>query len=296
MALGYTEGDFETTNSNINTIVSNVTDEIIKSFSGIGNTRKVRVMNNVIAFVGAAGGVGTSTIVANTAYTVAKKGLSVLVIDANIMYPIQHTFFGVKQELKKNDFVSFLMGANSIGDSIEIVNKNLSIMFSNNRYLTDYINCDSATCAENLTDTISRIKHLFDLIIIDCPLQLEHHVTNSILYTCDTIYSVWDEGLTCVSNIDRIRKNMQICGIESKYKMRVIFNKKTSVHYTKYIFDQLKIDVIGTLPFDIAVIESNLAGQVFVDKGSSMSKTANSFTYMLGEIANKILEIGGYKE
>ena len=87
-----------------------------------------------------------------------------------------------------------------------------------------------------------------------------------------------------------------MCGIESTYKLRVIFNKKTKVHYTKYIFDQLDVDLIGTLPFDIAIIESSLAGEIFIDKGSSLSKTATAFANEIGNITDKILEIGGYKE
>ena len=297
MDVEYRDGEeYKASKSNINQIVDNVTNEVIKSFSGVGNTRKIRVMNNVIAFVGAAGGVGTSTILANVAHKVSKKGLSVLVIDANILYPIQHTFFGVKEELEAKDLISFLMGANQIGDSIKGVTSNLSLMFANNRYLTDSINCDNQVCAENFTDTIDRIKHLFDLILIDCPMDVGHHIYNSILYNCDIIYSVWDEGLSCISNIDRFRKNLQMCGIESTYKLRVIFNKKTKVHYTKYIFDQLDVDLIGTLPFDIAIIESSLAGEIFIDKGSSLSKTATAFANEIGNITDKILEIGGYKE
>ena len=107
---------------------------------------------------------------------------------------------------------------------------------------------------------------------------------------------VWDESLSCIANMDRIRKNMQASGIESNQKIRVIFNKKTNVHYTKYIFEQLKLNIVGTLPFDTAIIESSLQGEIFCDKGASMSKTAAVFASEMTNITNKILEIGGYKE
>lgn len=288
--------EFKTSEKNINQMMTKAADEIIKSFSGKGNIQKIKVIDNLIAFMGASGGTGTSTIVSNVAFEMAKKGLTVLIVDLNLEYPIQQSIFKVKQKLEKKDLVSFLMGRNQIGDSIDIVNSNISIMYANNRYLMDRINCDSSTCSNNLVSTIERIRHLFDVILFDCPLNLEFDVVNSVLYNCDTIYMVWDESLSCIANMDRIRKNMQASGIESNQKIRVIFNKKTNVHYTKYIFEQLKLDIVGTLPFDTAIIESSLQGEIFCDKGASMSKTAAVFASEMTNITNKILEIGGYKE
>lgn len=288
--------EFKTSEKNINQMMTKAADEIIKSFSGKGNIQKIKVIDNLIAFMGASGGTGTSTIVSNVAFEMAKKGLTVLIVDLNLEYPIQQSIFKVKQKLEKKDLVSFLMGRNQIGDSIDIVNSNISIMYANNRYLMDRINCDSSTCSNNLVSTIERIRHLFDVILFDCPLNLEFDVVNSVLYNCDTIYMVWDESLSCIANMDRIRKNMQASGIESNQKIRVIFNKKTNVHYTKYIFEQLKLNIVGTLPFDTAIIESSLQGEIFCDKGASMSKTAAVFASEMTNITNKILEIGGYKE
>lgn len=288
--------EFKTSEKNINQMMTKAADEIIKSFSGKGNIQKIKVIDNLIAFMGASGGTGTSTIVSNVAFEMAKKSLTVLIVDLNLEYPIQQSIFKVKQKLEKKDLVSFLMGRNQIGDSIDIVNSNISIMYANNRYLMDRINCDSSTCSNNLVSTIERIRHLFDVILFDCPLNLEFDVVNSVLYNCDTIYMVWDESLSCIANMDRIRKNMQASGIESNQKIRVIFNKKTNVHYTKYIFEQLKLNIVGTLPFDTAIIESSLQGEIFCDKGASMSKTAAVFASEMTNITNKILEIGGYKE
>lgn len=288
--------EFKTSEKNINQMMAKAADEIIKSFSGKGNIQKIKVIDNLIAFMGASGGTGTSTIVSNVAFEMAKKGLTVLIVDLNLEYPIQQSIFKVKQKLEKKDLVSFLMGRNQIGDSIDIVNSNISIMYANNRYLMDKINCDSSACSNNLVSTIERIRHLFDVILFDCPLNLEFDVVNSVLYNCDTIYMVWDESLSCIANMDRIRKNMQASGIESNQKIRVIFNKKTNVHYTKYIFEQLKLNIVGTLPFDTAIIESSLQGEIFCDKGASMSKTAAVFASEMTNITNKILEIGGYKE
>lgn len=291
--MSYTEE--QSTKKNIGQIAELQASKIIADFSGKSNKNSVKIIDNVIAFIGAAGGTGTSTVVANLAYSIAKKGMTVLVVDLNIQYPVQHCLLGFKQEIEKKDLVSFLLGKNHLGESIE-TKDNMSLMFANNRYLMDQINCDTPVCAKNLTETLDRVRPMFDIIIIDCPRSMEFDIVNSVLYSCDTIYSVWDEGISCIANIDRMRKNMQVSGIEAYSKMKVVFNKKTNIHYTKYVFDQLGLKVVETLPFDTALIESGLKGEVFCEKGASMSRNAAAFSNSMGSLADKVLEIGGYKK
>lgn len=280
---------------NINQIIGDTASKLIKDFSGKENKSKIKVIDNMIAFIGAAGGTGTSTLVANLAYALSKRNLTVLVVDLNIMYPIQHCLLGFKQEIEKKDLVTFLLGKNQLGESIE-TRDNISIMYPNNRYLVDQINCDTSACSKTLLSAVADVRHLFDVIMFDCPRQLEFDVVNSILYNCDTIYSVWDEGISCVSNIDRMRKNMQVSGIETYSKMKVVFNKKTNIHYTKYIFEKLGLETIETLPFDTAIIESGLRGEVFCEKGASLSKNAAAFSKSVESLADKVLQIGGYSK
>lgn len=279
---------------NINKIVGETTNKLIHDFSG-SNFGKfgTKVADNVLAFIGGAGGTGTSTTLANVAYMMAKKGLTVLVIDLNIMYPIQHCYFGIKQEIDRKDLVTFLMGKNPIGESI-ITKDNFSIMYPNNRYMMDYINCDNKQASQTLTDAINSVRRLFDVILIDCPRTIEFDVINCVLYNCDTIYSVWDENIACISNIDRFKKNLQLSGVETSNKLKVIFNKKTDIYYTKYVFESLGLDVIATLPFDTAIIESGLKGEIFCEKGASISKNAATYVNALESLTDEILKRGGY--
>lgn len=278
---------------NITNIVNELTDKAIKGFAGSGNTKGARVIDNIVSFIGLSGGTGTSTITANVANSIANMGFSVLLVDMNILYPIQHSFYSVKQG-DKNDLITFITGKNEIGASIETLDK-ISLLFSNNRYLIDLINCDTKTCSNNLVKAIEQIRGLFDMIIFDCPLSLENDLTNSILYLSDNIYCVMDEGLSCIANIDRVRKNMQLSGIDHN-KMKIVFNKKTNVYYTRYIFDSLNIDVTVTLPFDTAIIESSLKGELFCEKGASTSKNAGLFVAGIDRLAEILLENGGYRE
>jgi len=279
-------------NINISDKISEVTDKLLKQLSGKEHRGKKRIIDNVVAFIGAAGGTGTSTIVANVAQRIADKNFSVLVIDANICYPAQHIFFRVKQEINKKDLVSYLTGKNTIGESIEYRGE-LGIMVANNRNVRDYIDCDSSVVSNNMIECIERVSTLFDLVIIDCTNDLFHELTNSILYKCNTIYCVWDEGISCVSNFERFRNNLRIFGITTE-KIKVILNKKTNIYYREAVFKSLNVDLIEVLPFDTAIIESGLQAEVFIKKGESTSKNAKEFVKSINRLADKILMIGGY--
>lgn len=280
--------------SNISKILSDTTDNLIKELSGGPIRHEPKVIDNLIAFVGVAGGVGTSTIVANLAYTLKKKGLTILVIDLNIAYPIQHNYFRVKQTVEKPDLVSFLLGKNSIGESIESKG-DISVLVANNRTLMDEINCDTELCSKNFEAVIEKIRPLFDMIIMDCPNDIKSDVVNTALYRADHIYTVWDENIACISNMERMRRNMTLSGIEAYNKVKVVFNARTSIYYSKYPFEKLNLEVIANFPFELAIKESALKGEIFCEKGASMSRNAAFYVDEMNRLATRILEIGGFK-
>lgn len=277
---------------NISDKISEATNKVIKQLSGKEHKGKKKVIDNIISFVGASGGTGTSTIVANVAQKIVDGGLSVLVIDSNICYPAQHTFFRIKQEIEKKDLVSFITGKNTVGESIEYIGE-LGVLTSNNRSLMDYINCDTKIVAKNMSDCLDRMASLFDVVLIDCSNRLEHDMINTILYKSNSIYCVWDEGIGCISNFEKLRGNLRILGIDPS-KMRVILNKKTNIYYRESVFKSLKAELVDVLPFDTAVIESGLKAEVFIKKGSSTSKNSKEYANGISRLATKILRLGGY--
>lgn len=279
---------------NIGKIASDKAVDFIKELSGVQNsTASRRVPDNIVMFMGAQGGTGASTLAANVGYALSHSKFKVLIIDLNILYPAQHNFFTVAQELKKPDLVSYLLGENKLGDSIENTGS-LCLMYANNRNIMDSLNCEDDLPVENFKGMLDALRPLFDLIILDCPAKIDNTLCNVAMYQCDTIYTVWDEGLFSISNTERMRRNLALTGIDAYTKMKVILNKRTNVHYTRYPFDKLNIELVEIIPFDPAIIESSLRSEVFVAKGVTKSKNANTFVSKMGTLADKILKIGGY--
>ena len=282
---------------NIAKMTSDKANDIIKSLSGGEIKYTKKVIDNIIMFTGAARGTGVSTIVSNVAYLAVQKGLRVLILDLNIMYPSQHLYFNVnkKQELEKPDLFTYLTGRSSIGESIENVGQ-ISVMYANNRTLMDSINCEQDIAISNFQALLLKVRQLFDIILIDCPLKIEHTLCNFAFYSADSIYLVWDEGISCISNTEKIRRNMALSGIDTYTKMRVILNKRTDIQYNDYPFKKLNIELVEILPFEQSIIYSSLRSEIFCDKGESKSKNSSVFYSNMLSLTDTILKNGGYIE
>ena len=221
------------------------------------------------------------------------RNLKVLLIDLNITCPVVHTYLGIQQDIEKNDLVSYLLGKSQLSESIDTT-KSINLLFANNRTLTDEINCNDSIAIENFRIMLKKVKQYYDVVIIDCPMRIDNMLQNVMLYEADAIYTVWDEGIGSIINTERLRRNMALSGIDSFTKMRVILNKRTSVHFSDYPLTKLNMELVGVLPFDVDIIDNSLKGQIFCQSGSSNSKNALEFTRKIDEISLKIMKIGGY--
>jgi len=282
--------------ANLGKLSSETAVDIIKKLSGEGTATRSKIADNYVVFTSAAGGTGVSTVVNNVAYNIASKGYKVIVIDLNIRFPMQHIFLNIKQSVsEKPDLVSFLLGDTTLGESID-TSRAYALLYANNRSTNHSIKCDDDTAVENFNNMISKLRRLFDIILIDCPMDEEKMLYNNVLYNCDTIYTVWDEGIGSIAHTDKMRSILAFCGIDSYTKLRAIMNKRTNIHYNSFPFKKLNIELVDTLPFDTAIIESSNKAETFCEKGSSNSKNAALFEQGISRVADKILRIGGLIE
>ena len=125
-------------------------------------------------------------------------------------------------------------------------------------------------------------------------MRIDDMLQNVMLYACDTIYMVWDESINSIVNTEKLRRNMALSGIDSFVKMKVVLNKRTSIHFTEYPISKLNLELIEVLPFDIDIIDNSLKGRIFCEKGSSASKNAIIFAEKIEALTDKVLKIGGY--
>lgn len=269
--------------------------ELTRKLSGIDVSKKRRLVDNIIAFMGAAGGVGTSTLVANLAYKLKERKLSVLIIDLSIMFPSQYNYFDVKQSDYKGDLVSFLTGKVSLGDAIESKDE-IFLMTANNRSMVDKVTIDVKSSSEIFANALERLKSLFDIVLVDCSHHdIEQDTVNTALYMADALYVVWDENIVCLGNSHKIQRNCSVTGIETSQKMHVIINKRTDIPYPTDIIDELGANLVTILPYDESIIKCGLEGKIFCESGASFSKSSAKFCSEMDKLADKIIREAGYR-
>lgn len=274
-------------------IASGAASQLIKELSGVTEKNfNERIPDNVIAFTGAAGGVGASTITANIGYILAQRGYKVLIVDLNMLMPIQHTLFNAKQAEKGKDFTGFLLSRNILGDAITVTSSGVSLLYSVNSTLADSIRCESESAVKNFEELVKDLRLLYDIVLLDCPMRIDNTICNMGFYLADHVYIVWDESISCISNMDRIKKNMALTGIDLNNKLKVILNKRTSINYSNYPFEALKLKLIGILPFETRIIEAGLSAEIFCEKAAGGRNSAE-FIALLEQIATTITIDGG---
>lgn len=278
--------------NNISQIMDKSVRDVFQVLSGVRNTTK-RIPDNVISFIGAAGGTGASTITANVATKLKTMGYSVLVVDANITYPIQYNYLGYKMSNKnKFDIVSFMNGKCNIGESINN-EKDISLLTASNRTIMDLISADKSERVEEFGKATEVLRDFFDFILIDVPNALMLDMVHTCLYISDKVYIVWDENISCIPNTEILKKNMMMCGISYESKLKLILNKRTSIQYPRVAVDRSGIDMVAVLPFETSVIESGLAANAYITGGASLSKNAPKFVEGITTITEQILSDSG---
>lgn len=289
-------GNVDLSNKRFNDIVAEGTTSILKELGGYGIKESKLMVDNIIVFTNCSGGTGASTVASNIAYVLGSQqfGMSVLMIDLNIVCPIQHIYFDKEDPSKKTeyDLVDYLTGQCQMGEAT-ITSGNVSIMYSVNRSIADSINCEESMALDNFKLLLEKSRDLYDIVIIDCPMQVANGLCNIAMYTADKLYTVWDEGISSVLNTDRIMRQLGFTGIDSFAKMIVIMNKKTSVKYSKFPFEKLKLPLIETLPFSTDVVYSSLDASVYCESGKARNKNGGEFERGIMALARKIVLIGG---
>jgi succinoglycan biosynthesis transport protein ExoP len=118
---------------------------------------------NTFTLISGGPGEGKSTTMNNLAYTCAKGGYNVLVVDADLRRATQHKLFGVSNEFGLTDY---LMGRAEIDEIIKTTKiDNLSFIPAGE------LPADSVGIlnSQRMTDLIAKVKGQYDLVFFDSP-------------------------------------------------------------------------------------------------------------------------------
>ena len=199
----------------------------LKGTSGAGLARdlKYNIFYQIFAFKGIKEGVGTSTLVANTAVAIADLGLSVLVIDTSILQPTQdtllHTNLDNYDEDKIKDWFELPYTRQSVLHQSRI-NSNVSVL---SFFRRNVIDCLSTNDNSSLVDlALTMFHNKFDIILIDCCHELTS-INTSALQMSQQVIQVWNDQPTVLANLDMFITNCVTLSCPMDKMRNVVFSK-----------------------------------------------------------------------
>lgn len=276
-----------------------VFEDILKQVSGASLTRqsKFKIFYQIIAFKGVCDGVGTSTLVANTALALADLGLNICVVDTSILSPSQDVllksnYVGTDLDMDKRlDWFDMPYTKRSPLHSSTLNNK-ISILsfYGKQRGITDILSTmDNDTLVQI---AITELHNKFDLILIDCCQEMTC-VNTTALQMSQRVIQVWNDTPSVIENIDNFITNQVVlsCPLD---KMRFVICSKTNpevIGNLNSLIDQYRLTKVTT------TVESRAIGRVLcmskpLWQYPSAEEDIVAYTNSIIEIVEMILNMG----
>lgn len=187
---------------------------ILKHTSGSSMTRNLRynIFYQVIAFRGVVEGVGTSTLVANTALAIANLGLTVCVIDTSMLAPVQDVLLktpeAVVEEKAETDHLDWFDMPFTKKSPLHVssLNHNISVLSFKGKTHT-VIDVLSTNDSSSLVDiALTELHNKFDIILIDTCHELTE-VNTACLQQAQQIIQVWNDSPTVLATMESFITN-----------------------------------------------------------------------------------------
>lgn len=274
---------------------------ILRTTSGAMYQRSIDfdIFYQVVAFKGVVDGVGTSTLVANTAIAIAKLGLTVCVIDSSVLNPVQDVLLKTNwrdvDAKNRKDWFDIMYTDQSVLHESKI-DSNISVLsFKGKKHdITDIMGTkDSGLLVET---AISILHSKFDIILIDCCQEVTK-INASCIQQAQKVVQVWSDSPHIISNIDTWVTNNVIlsCPLD---KMRYVVISKF-VGDIIYDFDsmlnQYRFVKLGTCRLSLDIARVNAIGKTLWDYASD-SEDIIEFNNCIIDIVCHLLNIEEEKE
>lgn len=205
--------------------------DILKITSGTNVDRSTpyNLFYEIIAFRGVVEGLGTSTIVANTALAIADAGLTVCVIDTSILAPVQDILLHTNVEsIPSDNRIDWFDMPYEKKSPLHVsrINGNVSVLSfaGKKRGIVDFLSSNDAT--ELIDIALTELRNKFDIILIDSCQEVSS-VNIGALQQAQNIIQVWSDTPQVTRNIDNYITNSITLSIPLDKMRYVVMNKVT---------------------------------------------------------------------
>ena len=245
-----------------------IMQELLRGLSGSELSRQLKynIFYKIVGFQGVVDGLGTSTIVANTAVALASLGLDVCVIDTSIMYPCQDILLKTREALnpdfdksKIKDWFDMARTTDSVLHQSTINGKLYVLSFyGRGRTLVDALSINDDA---NLVDlALTQLDEKFDIILIDMCKELTS-INTACIQRSQRIVQVWNDNPSTVDNIERFIQNNLMLSAAIDKMANVIYSKivpDTVGGGLEAIRDKYRLKCLAEIPlsYEVQVIQN----------------------------------------
>lgn len=206
-----------------------VFNDMLKTMSGssLSYQHGFNILYQINAFHGVVDGIGTSTLVANTALALASLGENVLVIDTSILAPTQDTLLKTKiNEENPVDWFDLPYTKFSVLHPSSYNNKISVLSFKGKKHgVVDAIGVkDNKSLVEM---ALTELHNKFDVILIDCCQELTA-VNTTCLQMANKVYQVWNDSPAVLENVDAYIDNCVTLSCSLDKMRKVIYSRITN--------------------------------------------------------------------
>lgn len=226
----------------------------------------------VITVTSGKGGVGKTTSTANLGLVLARSGKRVALVDTDIGLRNLDVVLGLENRIVY-DIVDVIYGKARLKQAL-IRHKSVPDMYllpAAQKYEKTVIN------ERQITALCHDLRKEFDFVLLDCPAGIEHGYRNAIA-PADEILLVTTPELSALRDADRI---IALVHAARKRAPRLILNryrpqmvKRGDMLHFSAVLDLLKVEMIGIVPEDEAIISGSNMGEAVVLNGSGKSAQA----------------------
>src|SRR4051795_11816837 len=181
-------------------------------------------LGRVLAFYGAKGGVGTTTIAINAAIALHRElGRKVCLVDGNLQFGDHRVFLDLG--LDKKSIVDIVTAPNIDQDLVR------QVLVKHDSGVDLLLAPPSPETAELVTPEhipliLDQLRGLYDYVLIDIDKRLDD-VNLGILESADTMFVVMTADLSCLKNVRLVLETIGHLGYESK-KVQLVLNRSNA--------------------------------------------------------------------
>ena len=275
----------------VGNVADSVSDMGISSMAAKLTEQRFGLRAKVLAFFGAGGGVGTSTMLLEQATRLAAKHKRVLVIDLNVLGGICEMVLRCPTRGKKEDLFTLFTKTSDLNNTLLQSPEGVSTLGFRSRGLDTVPVVDTALFGKVYDALIAEVSGGYDFILVDCGSEINYYLAVNALYRADAGYLVTDGGLSSIQKLGLLRTSFRYCGILAG-RYGIIANKNT--RSIASVIKDLDYRLAGEVPYLLSIKNANLQAKLlrndFIYAESQMVNGAKAtFDAILEEIITPII-------